>query len=101
MPPLEESSQSTNQNQTGRFFTSEDGQTVYADCHGLNRKVYLQRQKPVEFWGTVRQDDYEEFGSDEEEIDGFGGDGHSYNQSDGEAVDIDFNPTNEEDLKEV
>ena len=57
-------SQTSNSN-IGKFFTGENGYTIYADCHGLNRAVYQSRQNKRPHWGTVTETEYEEFGNDE------------------------------------
>lgn len=47
MPPK------TSNAQTGKFFTGENGYTIYADCHGLNRTVYSKRASKKANWGSV------------------------------------------------
>jgi splicing factor 3B subunit 2 len=54
----------------GRLFTDEKGFTVYADCHGLNKAVYLKRQNKRPHWGTVKEtveEEEEEVEEEEEE----------------------------------
>ena len=67
MPPK------TSNAQVGKFFTSENGYTIYADCHGLNRAVYTKRANKKPNWGAVQELQYEQFGADE-----------SYDSEDGE-----------------
>ena len=57
-------SQTSNTN-VGKFFTGDNGYTIYADCHGLNRAVYQSRQNKRPHWGTVIETEYEEFGNEE------------------------------------
>ena len=57
-------SKTSNQN-VGKFFTGENGYTIYADCHGLNRSVYSKRVNKKSHWGAVQELQYEQFGADE------------------------------------
>ena len=50
---------------SGKFFTGENGYTIYADCHGLNRAVYQKRVNKRAHWGAVQELNYEQFGADE------------------------------------
>mmetsp|Transcript_4657 Transcript_4657/g.6132 ORF Transcript_4657/g.6132 Transcript_4657/m.6132 type:complete len:81 (-) Transcript_4657:522-764(-) len=59
MPPK------TSNAQVGKFFTGENGYTIYADCHGLNRLVYTKRANKKVNWGAVQELQYEQFGADE------------------------------------
>ena len=51
--------------QVGKFFTAENGYTIYADCHGLNRQIYQKRASKNKNWGAVQELQYEQFGADE------------------------------------
>ena len=42
------------------LFQDENGLTVYADCHGLNRQIYLQRTTNKKNWGELEQVSSEE-----------------------------------------
>ena len=48
----------------GGLFKDENGLTVYADCHGLNRAVYQRRITEKTHWGELQDDESE---SEEEE----------------------------------
>ena len=51
-----------------KLFTDETGYTIYADVHGLNKSVYMQRVSNVEHWGDMEQDEASEEDEEEEEI---------------------------------
>jgi len=39
--------------ESGGLFKDENGLTVYADCHGLNRAVYESRITKKTHWGEI------------------------------------------------
>lgn len=54
------------------LFKDENGLTVYADCHGLNKAIYQKRSHKKRHWGEieiVEQEEEEESDEEEEEID--------------------------------
>jgi splicing factor 3B subunit 2 len=51
------------------LFQDENGFTVYADCHGLNRSIYQQRNSKKKYWGELDEEEVEEEVQDEEDDD--------------------------------
>ena len=58
----------------GGLFKDENGLTVYADCHGLNKAIYEKRQQKKKHWGEIdlqeeEEEEPSEYDSEDEEID--------------------------------
>lgn len=51
----------------GRLFTDDNNYTVYADCHGLNKAIYEQRQTKSQYWGGLKEQEEEEIEEESEE----------------------------------
>lgn len=53
----------------GGLFKDQNGLTVYADCHGLNKQVYESRMKIKKYWGEISQEEdlEEEYESEDDE----------------------------------
>ena len=51
------------------LFKDENGMTVYADCHGLNREVYAKRDKKRNLWGELQEVDLPDDQSQEDSYD--------------------------------
>lgn len=65
LPPSIQQTTDQSANGTGGLFQDENGCTVYADCHGLNKSVYQKRQTQKVYWGELKKD--EESSSDEDQ----------------------------------
>lgn len=63
--PIPQSIQKDDLGEGGGLFKDQNGLTVYADCHGLNKSVYQKRLTQKRYWGEI----YKEEESEDEEYD--------------------------------